>query len=186
MPNSRAACRWLIPSTWQARRTRAYKSTTFIPQAFRSPLRRKARQRANFAPPQPDYPAASVRDFLSAALTARSLLLFKHEGDLRSDAEVLDLIVLDRGLELLDVDGGHPVQSFRRLDDNLPCGVLPAFFALAQQFDDFDDRHGFSPGLARNRAPKEQPPSGQVAETGGNSPRTRQGTINWAGCPVLA
>src|SRR3954471_3306423 len=68
MPNSRAACRWLIPSTWQARRTRAYRSTTFIPQAFRSPLRRKARQRANFAPPQPDYPAASVRDFLSAAL----------------------------------------------------------------------------------------------------------------------
>src|SRR3954454_23320375 len=39
------------------------------PQAFRSPLRRKARQRANFAPPQPDYPAASVRDFLSAALS---------------------------------------------------------------------------------------------------------------------
>jgi hypothetical protein len=23
MPNTRAACRWLIPSTWQARRTRA-------------------------------------------------------------------------------------------------------------------------------------------------------------------
>jgi hypothetical protein len=23
MPNSRAACRWLTPSTWQARRTRA-------------------------------------------------------------------------------------------------------------------------------------------------------------------
>src|SRR3954466_11697971 len=69
MPNSRVACRWLIPSTWQARRIRAYKSTTFIPQAFRSPLRRKARQRANFAPPQPDYPAASVRDFLSAALS---------------------------------------------------------------------------------------------------------------------
>src|SRR3954465_11253859 len=69
MPNSRAACRWLIPSTWQARRPRAYRSPTFIPQAFRSPLRRKARQRSNFAPPQPDYPAASVRDFLSAALT---------------------------------------------------------------------------------------------------------------------
>src|SRR4051812_35704936 len=74
MPNSRAACRWLIPSTWQARRTRAYKSTIFIPQAFRSPLRRKARQRANFAPPQPDYPAASVRDFLSAALTMKGRL----------------------------------------------------------------------------------------------------------------
>src|SRR3954466_12949995 len=69
MPNSRVACRWLIPSTWQARRIRAYKSTTFIPQAFRSPPGRKARQRSNFAPPRPDYPAASVRDFLSAALT---------------------------------------------------------------------------------------------------------------------
>ena len=70
IPNSRAACRWLIPSTWQARRTRAYRSTTFIPQAFHPPSGRKARQRPNFsAPPPPDYPAASVRDFLSAALS---------------------------------------------------------------------------------------------------------------------
>ena len=30
MPNRRAASRWLIPSTWQARRTRAYSSTGFI------------------------------------------------------------------------------------------------------------------------------------------------------------
>src|SRR4051812_2315002 len=68
IPNSRAACRWLIPSTWQARRTRAYRSTAFIPQTFRPPPGRKARQRSNFALPRPDYPAASVRDFLSAAL----------------------------------------------------------------------------------------------------------------------
>src|SRR4051794_25205174 len=89
MPNSRAACRWLIPSTWQARRTRAYKSTIFIPQAFRSPLRRKARQRANFAPPQPDYPAASVRDFLSAALTSvgqDEMANDESEDDLRDRA----------------------------------------------------------------------------------------------------
>src|SRR3712207_5744334 len=70
MPNTRAACRWLIPSTWQARRTRAYRSTAFISHAFRpQPGRKAAGRRSDFAPPQPDYPAASVREFLSAALT---------------------------------------------------------------------------------------------------------------------
>src|SRR6476620_10842321 len=107
----------------------------------------------------------TTAQLLGDPLSARSLLPFKHEGDLRSDAEVLDLVVLDGRLELLDVDGGHPVQGFRRLGDNLPCGVLPAFSALAQQFDDLHDRHGFPSGVARNRALKEQPPSDQVAET---------------------
>lgn len=69
MPNSRAARRWLIPSTWQARRTRAYRSTTFIPHASRQPCRRKVTRRSVFAPPRLAYPAASVRDFRSAALT---------------------------------------------------------------------------------------------------------------------
>ena len=55
MPNTRAACRRLIPSTWQARRTRAYRSTAFIPPGL-PPSGRKARQRSHFAPPRPDYP----------------------------------------------------------------------------------------------------------------------------------
>src|SRR4051812_27915855 len=43
------------------------------------------------------------------------LLAFEDERDLRVDAEVLHLVILDGGLEFLDVDGGDPVQAPRRL-----------------------------------------------------------------------
>src|SRR5829696_7440391 len=57
----------------RVRRTRAYRSTAFISHAFRPQRGRKAAgRRSNFAPPQPDYPAASVREFLSAALSPGS------------------------------------------------------------------------------------------------------------------
>src|SRR5215203_1547493 len=69
----------------------------------------------------------TTTQLLDDPLSVHSLLPFKHEGDLRSDAVVLDLIVLDRSLEFLDPNGGDPVQGLRSLGDNLPCGGLPAF-----------------------------------------------------------
>src|SRR3954449_3320489 len=69
MPNRRAASRWLSPSTWQAWRTRAYSSTAFILTLPAVRTGRKIRRRLFTPPPRPDTPAASVRDFLSAAYT---------------------------------------------------------------------------------------------------------------------
>src|SRR4051812_20973414 len=70
MPKRRAASRWLSPSTWQAWRTRAYSSTAFILTLPAVRTGRKIRRRLFTPPPRPDTPAASVRDFLSAAHTA--------------------------------------------------------------------------------------------------------------------
>src|SRR3954451_21841617 len=73
MPKRRAASRWLSPSTWQAWRTRPYSSTeniTAFPGSFRTSLR-TAMPRYAFVPPRPDYPAAPVAHFSSAALSAR-------------------------------------------------------------------------------------------------------------------
>src|SRR5689334_2331137 len=70
MPKRRAASRWLSPSTWQAWRTRAYSSTAFILTLPAVRTGRKIRRRLFTPPPRPDTPAASVRDFLSAAYTA--------------------------------------------------------------------------------------------------------------------
>src|SRR4051794_16161725 len=67
MPKRRAASRWLSPSTWQAWRTRAYSSTAFILTLPAVRTGRKIRRRLFTPPPRPDAPAASVRDFLSAA-----------------------------------------------------------------------------------------------------------------------
>src|SRR3954465_3549239 len=67
MPKRRAASRWLSPSTWQAWRTRAYSSTAFILPLPAVRTGRKIRRRLFTPPPRPDTPAASVRDFLSAA-----------------------------------------------------------------------------------------------------------------------
>ena len=65
IPNRRAASRWLRPSICTAWRTRPYSSTPFIPR----PLHKT--QRATccriFTPTQPEYPAASVRDYSSVA-----------------------------------------------------------------------------------------------------------------------
>src|SRR4051794_21614887 len=69
MPKRRAASRWLSPSTWQAWRTRAYSSTAFILTLPAVRTGRKIRRRLFTPPPRPDAPAASVRDFLSAAYT---------------------------------------------------------------------------------------------------------------------
>src|SRR3954447_23311498 len=71
MPKRRAASRWLSPSTWQAWRTRAYSSTAFILTLPAVRTGRKIRRRLFPPPPRPDTPAASVRDFLSAAYTRR-------------------------------------------------------------------------------------------------------------------
>src|SRR5690349_8635648 len=70
MPKRRAASPWLSPSTWQAWRTRAYSSTAFILTLPAVRTGRKIRRRLFTPPPRPDTPAASVRDFLSAAYTA--------------------------------------------------------------------------------------------------------------------
>src|SRR3954451_17308037 len=67
MPKRRGASRWLSPSTWQAWRTRAYSSTAFILTLPAVRTGRKIRRRLFTPPPRPDTPAASVRDFLSAA-----------------------------------------------------------------------------------------------------------------------
>src|SRR3954452_6946333 len=67
MPKRRAASRWLSPSTWQAWRPRAYSSTAFILTLPAVRTGRKIRRRLFTPPPRPDAPAASVRDFLSAA-----------------------------------------------------------------------------------------------------------------------
>ena len=73
MPKRRAASRWLRPSTWQAWRTRAYSSTGFILTLPAAQFGRKIGRRRTFLPPWPDTPpAASVRDFHSAALTGLS------------------------------------------------------------------------------------------------------------------
>src|SRR3954467_13075092 len=84
----------------------------------------------------------------------RSLLPFELERDLRIDAEVLDLVVLDRGLEFLDVDGGDPVEGAGRLGDDLPCGVLPAPLALAPEFDDLPHRHSVSSWAGSESSPQ--------------------------------
>src|SRR3954463_3891358 len=68
-----------------------------------------------------------------------------QEGDLCRDAEVLDLIILDGGLELFDPDRGDATQCLRGFGDDLPRCIFPALFALAQQFDDFHDRHNMPP-----------------------------------------
>src|SRR4051812_38247297 len=70
MPKRRAASRWLSPSTWQAWRTRAYSSTAFILTLPAVRTGRKIRRRLFTPPPRPDTPAASVRDFLSAAYSS--------------------------------------------------------------------------------------------------------------------
>src|SRR4051794_18986071 len=70
MPKRRAASRWLSPSTWQAWRTLAYSSTAFILTLPAVRTGRKIRRRLFTPPPRPDTPAASVRDFLSAAYKA--------------------------------------------------------------------------------------------------------------------
>src|SRR4051812_38961955 len=75
MPKRRAASRWLSPSTWQAWRTRAYSSTAFILTLPAVRTGRKVRRRLFTPPPRPDPPAASVRDFLSAAYTFMRLKL---------------------------------------------------------------------------------------------------------------
>ena len=68
IPNRRAASRWLRPSICTAWRTRPYSSTPFIPR----PLHKT--QRATccriFTPTQPEYPAASVRDYSSVAYSS--------------------------------------------------------------------------------------------------------------------
>src|SRR3982751_808299 len=75
MPKRRAASRWLSPSTWQAWRTRAYSSTAFILTLPAVRIGRKIRRRLFTPPPRPDTPAASVRDFLSAAYRGLGHLL---------------------------------------------------------------------------------------------------------------
>src|SRR3954470_18541961 len=77
MPKRRGASRWLSPSTWQAWRTRAYSSTAFILTLPAVRTGRKIRRRLFTPPPRPDTPAASVRDFLSAAYTASWRTLFE-------------------------------------------------------------------------------------------------------------
>src|SRR5689334_19897130 len=80
MPKRRAASRWLSPSTWQAWRTRAYSSTAFILTLPAVRTGRKIRRRLFTPPPRPDTPAASVRDFLSAAHMLHDLAGSAREG----------------------------------------------------------------------------------------------------------
>jgi len=65
IPKRRAASRLLIPSIRTAKRTFAKSSTPFIPGRLRSTQRASCRR--VFTPAQPDSPAASLRDFVSAA-----------------------------------------------------------------------------------------------------------------------
>ena len=67
-PNTRAASRVLIPSTMQARRTRAYNSTLYILYTFHglslNPM--KGRRRSSFQPPFTRGRSALVVHFTSA------------------------------------------------------------------------------------------------------------------------
>ena len=67
-PNTRQASRVLIPSTRHARRTRAYKSTRYIPRLPVRATLTEGYRRSHFGPPQPDQPAASVGDYCAAVL----------------------------------------------------------------------------------------------------------------------
>src|SRR5213076_802522 len=69
IPKRRAASRRLIPSTYTARRTCPYSSTRFIPPPTSAAYRQMGYCCRIFTPVQPVYPAASVRDFLSGALS---------------------------------------------------------------------------------------------------------------------
>src|SRR5919199_978669 len=95
---------------------------------------------------------AAAPQAAAGAVSVSRLLAFELEGDLGVDPEVLDLVVLDGGLELLDVDGGDPVQGPRGLLDHLAGRVLPALLALAQQFDDLHHGHGVPPPRRASRS----------------------------------
>src|SRR4051794_33695881 len=95
MPKRRAASRWLSPSTWQAWRTRAYSSTAFILTLPAVRTGRKIRRRLFTPPPRPDTPAASVRDFLSAAYTQNRIVvswLLEHSSRPRKAVELWILL----------------------------------------------------------------------------------------------
>src|SRR3712207_7593870 len=59
------------------------------PPAFHLPSGRKARRRSNFAPPRPDYPAAPVRDFLSARSE-------EHTSELQSRQYLVCRLLLEK------------------------------------------------------------------------------------------
>src|SRR4051812_6139714 len=95
MPKRRAASRWLSPSTWQAWRTRAYSSTAFILTLPAVRTGRKIRRRLFTPPPRPDTPAASVRDFLSAAYTGVWERIFRHlAGEADNEYAMIDSTVV--------------------------------------------------------------------------------------------
>jgi hypothetical protein len=57
-------------------------------------------------------------------------LLTFHDGeDLRVDTKVLQPVILDRGLELVNVDRSDAAQGGDGLGDRLPRRILPAFLA---------------------------------------------------------
>src|SRR3712207_6945339 len=76
-------------------RSTLFPYTTPFRSAFRPPPGREARQRPNFsAPLRPDYPAACMRDFLSAALTgSRSE---EHTSELQSRQYLVCRLLLEK------------------------------------------------------------------------------------------
>jgi hypothetical protein len=61
--------------------------------------------------------------------TDACLLTFHDEEDLRVDTEILRPVILDRGLELVDVDRSDAAQGGGGLGNRLPRRILPAFLA---------------------------------------------------------
>src|SRR3954468_3063979 len=124
MPKRRAASRWLSPSTWQAWRTRAYSSTAFILTLPAVRTGRKIRRRLFTPPPRPDTPAASVRDFLSAAYIVG---LFPNEEGL---ARLIGALMLEQSDEWAVSRRYFSLESLARLADT-HSPQLPAVAAGA-------------------------------------------------------
>lgn len=61
----------------------------------------------------------------------------KDEGYLRIDPIVLDLIVLNRGLELAHVNGADAAHRLACFCHGLTGSVFPAFLRLGEQLEDF-------------------------------------------------
>ena len=93
---------------------------------------------------------AALRDFPRGAGSV-FFGAFQGEGQLAVDPVFGDLAVLDRGLEILDVNRPDVLDRFRRGLDGQLRGVFPALVRLRQDLDDFDDRHVVLLLLIRSR-----------------------------------
>ena len=76
---------------------------------------------------------------------SRALLLrINLESDLRVDSVLRDPVVVDHGLEVLDINRFYTVKAFRSVIDGDLRGVFPAIVGLGQYLDYFVRAHDHS------------------------------------------